>query len=237
MDVDDDESVRAGVGTVVTEHLRLDAVVACAGWGLAGATEQTPISEAKAQFETNFWGAVRVVQAALPIMRRQGGGRVVLVSSIGGVIGIPFQAFYARASSPWRATARLWPTRWRRSACRSCRSSRAMFATDFTANRRRVTPAEGEDPYAATMARAVGLMEHDETNGVPPDDVAIAVARVLAADHPRRRVSVGKIGERVGIIGKRLIPYRIFEPRPEGTWASDAARTPPRSSPLNVSPI
>src|SRR5580692_4907116 len=95
MDVDSDESVRQGVGAILAEHSRLDAVVACAGWGLAGPVETTPISDAKDQLETNFWGAVRVVQQALPVMRRQGGGRVVLVSSIGGVIGIPFQAFYS----------------------------------------------------------------------------------------------------------------------------------------------
>ena len=76
-------------------HGRLDAVVACAGWGLAGAVEQTPMADAQDQFETNFWGAVRVVQQALPAMRRQGRGRIVLMSSIGGIVGHPFQAFYS----------------------------------------------------------------------------------------------------------------------------------------------
>ena len=55
MDVDDDQSVTAGVQGVVVEHGRIDAVVASAGWGLAGAVEQTPIAEGKAQLETNFW--------------------------------------------------------------------------------------------------------------------------------------------------------------------------------------
>src|SRR5579872_3693398 len=72
MDVDSDESVHQGIAAVVGEQGRLDAVVACAGWGLAGPVETTPISEAKDQLETNFWGAVRVVQEALPVMRRQG---------------------------------------------------------------------------------------------------------------------------------------------------------------------
>src|SRR5208282_16250 len=70
MDVDDDAAVADGVASVVAEHGRLDAVVACAGWGLAGAVEETPLDEAKAQVETNLWGAVRLVQAALPVMRR-----------------------------------------------------------------------------------------------------------------------------------------------------------------------
>ena len=95
MDVDDDDSVRAGVAGLLADGGRIDALVACAGWGLAGAVEQCTIAEAKAQLETNFWGCVRVLQQALPAMREQGSGRIVLMSSIGGLIGIPFQAFYS----------------------------------------------------------------------------------------------------------------------------------------------
>jgi len=95
MDVDDDDDVARGVSGVLSEHGRLDALVAAAGWGLAGPVEATPIAEAKAQLETNFWGAVRVVQASLPAMRERRAGRIVLVSSIGGLIALPFQAFYS----------------------------------------------------------------------------------------------------------------------------------------------
>jgi hypothetical protein len=54
-------------------------------------------------------------------------------------------------------------------------------------------------------------MERDEMNGVAPDDVAAVVHKVLEARRPRRRVSVGKAGERVGILAKRLLPHRVFE--------------------------
>ena len=95
MDVDEDASVKVAVGKVLKEWGRVDALVTCAGWGVAGALELTPVDAAKAQLETNFWGTVRVVQAVLPAMRAAGGGRLVLLSSIGGLIGLPFQAFYS----------------------------------------------------------------------------------------------------------------------------------------------
>src|SRR5579863_4508087 len=95
MDVDSDESVSTVFDHVYAEHGQISAVLAVAGWGLAGAAENTSLDDAKAQFETNFWGAVRVVQKALPRLREQGGGHLVLMSSIGGVLGIPFQAFYS----------------------------------------------------------------------------------------------------------------------------------------------
>ena len=111
MDVDDNESVTRAFDQVITEHGAPSAVLACAGWGLAGAAEQSSIEDAMAQLNTNFWGAVRIVNAALPGLRERGGGHIVLMSSIGGILGIPYQAFYARASSPSRGTPSHWPTR------------------------------------------------------------------------------------------------------------------------------
>ena len=226
MDVDDDESVASGVQAVVAEHGGLHAVVACAGWGLAGAVEQTPISMAKEQIETNFWGAVRVVQAALPIMRGQGGGRVVLVSSIGGIIGIPFQAFYSASKFALEGYGEALAYEVAPFGVEVSMIEPGNVRTDFTASRRDVRPPPGPgpgdgdgdsgdngggDPYAAMVAKAVGLMARDEANGVAADDVAAAIAAILRSPHPRRRVSVGKAGERVGVIAKRLMPYRLFE--------------------------
>jgi len=74
MDVDSDDSVESAFDHVLSQHGQLNAVLACAGWGLAGAAENTPIENAKGQFETNFWGAVRVVNASLPRLRERGGG-------------------------------------------------------------------------------------------------------------------------------------------------------------------
>jgi NAD(P)-dependent dehydrogenase (short-subunit alcohol dehydrogenase family) len=211
MDVDDDASVRAGMEQVVAEHGRVDAVVACAGWGLAGAVEQTPIAQAKEQFETNFWGSVRVVQAVLPSMRSQSGGRVVLVSSIGGIVGIPFQAFYSASKFAMEGYGEALAYEVAPFGIEVTLIEPGNVRTDFTGSRRHVEPPVGDDTYTAMVAKAVGLMERDEADGVPARDVAIAIERVLDDPRPRRRVSVGKVGERIGIIGKRLIPYRVFE--------------------------
>ena len=211
MDVDDEQSVTAGARGVVDEHGRIDAVVASAGWGLAGAVEETPIEDAKAQLETNFWGAVRVVQAALPTMRRQGSGRIVLISSIGGVIGLPFQAFYSASKFALEGYGEALAYEVAPFGIHVSLVQPGNIRTDFTQSRRRVSaPADG-DPYAKAVTKAIGVMEHDEANGVPPDRVAAVVEKLLDSARPRRRVSVGKIGERVGLPAKRLLPYRVFE--------------------------
>jgi len=217
MDVDDDDSVRTGVETVVAERGRLAAVVACAGWGLAGAVEQTPIDQAKRQLETNFWGTVRVVQAVLPVMRRQGGGRVVLVSSIGGIVALPFQAFYSASKFALEGYGEALAYEVAPFGIAVTLVEPGNVRTEFTENRLDVVPPDGEDAYADMVAKSVGLMARDEQNGVPPGDVAVAVARALDSRRPRRRVSVGKPDERVGIIAKRLLPSRIFERAAKGS--------------------
>jgi NAD(P)-dependent dehydrogenase (short-subunit alcohol dehydrogenase family) len=221
MDVDDDASVQAGVDGVVAAHGRLNAVVACAGWGLSGPVEQTPIDEAKRQVETNFWGAVRVVQAALPVMRRQGSGRVVLVSSIGGVVALPFQAFYSASKFALEGYGEALAYEVAPFSIAVTLVEPGNVRTEFTARRRKVVPPVGGavegDPYEAMVARSVGLMERDEANGVPASDVAASIIRVLESRRPPRHVSVGKMGERVGIMAKRLLPYRWFEQAAKGS--------------------
>src|SRR5262249_36323393 len=95
LDVDDDASVEAAFREIVDREGRLDAVVNAAGFGIAGAIEDTRVEEARAQFETNVFGVLRVCRAALPVFRRQGAGTIVNVSSIAGRVSLPFQGFYS----------------------------------------------------------------------------------------------------------------------------------------------
>jgi len=217
MDVDDDDSVRMGVEKVVAEYGRLDAVVANAGWGLDGAVEQTSIDQAKRLLETNFWGVVRVVQAALPLMRRQGGGRLVLVSSLGGIVALPFEAFYSASKFALEGYGEALAYEVAPFGIEVTLVEPGNVRTDFTQNRLDVVPPDGDDPYADVVAKTVGLRKRDELNGVPPRDVAAAIVRVIESRHPRRRVSVGKAQERVGLMAKRLLPWRIFERGAKGS--------------------
>jgi len=217
MDVDSDTAVRDGIDGLIKQAGRIDALVAAAGWGIAGAAECTTIAEAKAQFETNFWGCVRVVQAVLPQMRAQGGGRVVLISSLVGVIGIPFQAYYSASKFALEGFAEALAYEVAPFGVHVTLVQPGNFATDFTASRQLASGAEDDSAYAAAMTKALAVMERDEANGAPPAQVAATVQRVLSARRPPRRVSVGKAGERVGLIAKRLLPFRVFEAAAKGS--------------------
>jgi NAD(P)-dependent dehydrogenase (short-subunit alcohol dehydrogenase family) len=219
--VDDEPAVRAGIAELEQRHGRIDALVAAAGWGVAGAAEHTTVHEAKAQFDTNFWGCVRVVQAVLPIMRRQGSGRIVLLSSIGGVIGLPFQSFYSASKFALEGFAEAVAYEVAPFGVHITLVQPGNFRTDFTASRQ-LAAASADDPvYEAALAKAVGIMERDEINGAPPESVADVVYRVLQAGRPPRRVSVGKASERVGLVAKRVLPFRVFEAAAKGSLGVD----------------
>jgi NAD(P)-dependent dehydrogenase (short-subunit alcohol dehydrogenase family) len=215
MDVDDDESVREGVAGLLARGGRIDALVAAAGWGLAGAVEQCSVAEAKAQLETNFWGCVRVVQEVLPAMRARGGGRIVLVSSIGGLIGIPFQAFYTASKFALEGYGEALGYEVAPFGIQVTLVEPGNVKTDFTASRRTAVAA-ADPPYGPAFAKAVGVMERDEINGVPAADIAAVVRRVLEAARPPRRVSAGKPSERAGLVAKRLLPFRLFQAAARG---------------------
>ena len=217
MDVDSDASVEDGFGAVLHEHHRLDALIACAGWGLSGAVEQTSIADARDQIETNFWGAVRVVQRALPVMRRQGHGRIVLISSIGGIVSLPFQAFYSASKFAMEGFGEALGYEVEPFNIAVTLVEPGNVRTEFTEKRRSSSAGSGDDPYGQAVDKAIDLMSRDEANGVTPDRVAAVVQRVLEAKRPSRRVSVGKVDERIGILAKRLMPYRLFEKAARGS--------------------
>jgi NAD(P)-dependent dehydrogenase (short-subunit alcohol dehydrogenase family) len=95
LDVNDDGSVKDAISRIVTaDSQRIDVLVNNAGYGLFGSVEDSSIEEIKAQFETNFFGVVRLTQQVLPVMRKQKSGTIVNVSSVGGRIGLPALSAY-----------------------------------------------------------------------------------------------------------------------------------------------
>ncbi|NNN01502.1 MAG: SDR family oxidoreductase [Acidimicrobiaceae bacterium] len=210
VDVDDDASVKSAIDATYEEYGRLDAVLHCAGWGLAGAAEQTSIEAGKAQLETNFWGAVRVANAAIPIFRSNAGGRLVFISSIGGLIALPFQAFYSASKFALEGYAEALSYEVAPHGVKVTLIEPGNFKTAFTQSRRMINGPQ-PDVYAKARDRAISQMAHDEEHGADPRSVAQSVENVLSIAKPPIRVSVGKVDERIGLVAKRLLPFSVFQ--------------------------
>jgi NAD(P)-dependent dehydrogenase (short-subunit alcohol dehydrogenase family) len=94
LDVTNDKSVKKAIGKATTKQERIDVLVHNAGYLLLGTVEELSIKEFREQFETNFLDVIRVTQSILPIMKRQGAGTIINISSIAGMMGFPLSSAY-----------------------------------------------------------------------------------------------------------------------------------------------
>lgn len=209
MDVDEEISVRSGLTRVLDREGRIDAVVNCAGFGLAGAVEDISIEEARAQFETNFFGTVRVCRAVLPVMRGQGSGIIVNVSSLAGLAAIPFQAYYSASKFALEGLTEALDMEVRPYGVRVVLVEPGDFRTGFTANRRRAASGRGS-VYEERFAAALTVMEKDELGGPEPEAVAALIGRLLEKPNPRLRYTAGRFAQRAGVALKRFLPAALF---------------------------
>ncbi len=208
LDVTDENSVRAAIAFVQGREGRIDVVVNNAGVGLAGAIEDTSSDEAKALFDTNFFGMHRVCRAVLPLMRAQGCGLIVNVSSIGGLITIPFQGFYSASKYAVESMTDALRMELAPFGIDLCLIEPGDFKTGFTAARVFAAASGVGSAYAERCRRAVQIMERDEQNGADPAELAVLLAKIVAARRPKPRYLAGRIMQKLGPLLKRVLPSR-----------------------------
>jgi len=211
MDVTDDASVAAGIATIMATEGRVDALVNCAGFGIAGAIEDTSIDEARAQFETNFFGTMRTCRAVLPVMRAQKHGLIVNVGSLAGLIAVPFQALYSASKFAIEGFSEALRMEVKKYGIDIAIVEPGDFKTDFTNARIRVAGAGQHSPYHADCERALQQMENDESTGLPPSHVAALIQRIIETPHPHLRYRVGKTVQTAAVSLKHVLPQTVFE--------------------------
>jgi len=211
MDVNLDDSVNDCILRVAEMEGRIDVIVNCAGYGLAGAVEETSIEEMKAQFETNLFGTLRVCRAALPLMRRQGSGLIVNVSSIGGLISLPFQGLYCASKFALEAATEALRMEVAPFGVRIVLIEPGDFNTPFTAHRRRAVRSGEQTAYRERFEKALAAMERDESSGRAPLAIAHLLERIINQPSPKCRYVTGAWHERAAIILKALLPCKFYE--------------------------
>lgn len=210
MNVSDEQSVAKAMAAIMAKEGRIDALICNAGMGIAGSVEDSSLEEIKLQMDTNFMGAVRCVKAVLPSMREAGRGRIIIVSSIAGLMGMPFQAFYSSSKYALEGFVESLRFEMRPFGVELALVEPGDFRTGFTASRRAAEAAAG-GPYKKYYDTAMGIQVRDETAGHDPIEVARLVQRLLDARHLRVRYSVGPAIERAAVMVKRLVPAKAFE--------------------------
>jgi short-subunit dehydrogenase len=211
MDVNEDPSVESTVRTVVDREGFLDVVVSNAGMGIAGALEDTSSEEALAQFQTNFFGNHRVCRAALPYLRSCERSHLVVVGSIAGLIGVPFQGMYSATKFALVGYCEALRMELRGSGVRVALIEPGDFATGFTAARYQTIGSRCSSIYRTAFKAALAVIEKDEMNGAHPNVVSRAVRRIIETERPALRHLVGPLSQTAIARAKPFLPASVFE--------------------------
>lgn len=192
LDVTSDASVAAAVDEVLRLHGRIDLLVNNAGFGVApAAAEESSIEQAKAIFETNFFGLVRMTRAVLPHMRRQGHGRIINISSVIGFLPAPYGALYAATKHAVEGYSESLDHEVRTRGIRVSLIEPAYTKTQFDAN---LLAADAKlDAYRDMATHVERSLKNAIAHGDEPTVVAEAVLKAATSAHPRIRYAAGRL--------------------------------------------
>jgi NAD(P)-dependent dehydrogenase (short-subunit alcohol dehydrogenase family) len=202
-DVTKPSDCESAVRLVTDKEGKLDILLCCAGFGISGAVEFTDTDAAKKQLDVNFFGVVNTVKAALPIMRTQKDGRIVLISSVAGAIAIPFQTYYSVSKAAINSYACALRNEVRPYGITVCAIMPGDITTGFTAAREK-SPA-GDTEYGGRISRSVAKMEKDEETGMSADKAGAYIRHVCLKKHVPPTCSIG-IAYKFFTMLNRLLP-------------------------------
>jgi NAD(P)-dependent dehydrogenase (short-subunit alcohol dehydrogenase family) len=218
LDVRSEESAHACVAAVLERAGRLDVLVNNAGYELAGAIEETSLDEARAQFDTNFFGVVRMVRAALPRMREQRSGRVVNVSSLAGLATAPFMGMYSASKFALESFTAALRIEVRPFGIHVSAVEPGFLDTPMKTHRQQA--AQRIADYDAARERAFESIAQQEKRGPGPELVAHAVLRIAGSPNPRLRYLIGRQARSVALL-QRFLPDELFEQGLKRTFRLD----------------
>lgn len=204
LDVTSEESTRAFAEQALAISPRVDALIYCAGLLVMSACEETGADNYDNVMQTNFIGMTRMVSLALPAMRAQKKGRIVLFSSINGLLGIPFQSAYTASKHAIEGYAEC------------LRMELKPFSIGVTlvepgdhrggSQHTRLLKADEASPYRVQAQSAVAAIRRDEAGGLSPDRLGGIVLRKVEKRACRFRVRIAKPDQRLAVFIHRFLP-------------------------------
>ena len=204
-DVCSEESVRAAIAEVLQHTDRVDVVISNAGFGISGPIEFTEIKEAERQMDVNFMGAVRLIQAILPQLRKQQSGRIIFTSSVAAQLAVPYQSFYSASKAAINALALALANEVRPFGIKVSVMMPGDVSTGFTDARSK--SVNGQEIYTRAE-KAVSAMENDERNGMAPQQMARLFYHIATCRRPRPQY-VGGLMYRVLCLLDNVLPKRL----------------------------
>ena len=205
----DDAQVEAAVRQVIDAEGRIDVFINNAGMGIGGPLELSSLEDASRQMDVNWMGMVRFLHHVLPQMRRQGGGKILCFSSIGGLIGLPYQGLYSASKFAIEGYCEALRLEVRDFGIKVILIEPGDFATNFTAQRKSVATEQAAAIYPS-YERSLKGIEKDEMTGLKPEFLAEKVAKILTRRNPRYSYIIASPLQKLAVLAKTRLPRRLF---------------------------
>jgi len=230
LDVTRDESVEAAVRELIRLEDRIDLLVNNAGFGVAPAgAEESSIEEAKAIFETNFFGLIRMTRAVVPHMRRQGSGRIINIGSVLGFLPMPYGALYAATKHAVEGYSESLDHELRTRGIRVSVIEPAYTKTQFDTNF--LAPDSKLDEYREVRALLDKVLKEVMGTADEPTLVADVVLEAAIADRPKLRYAAGGLANRLRLL-RRFAPARLVDAGIRKDLRLDAPTASPPRTPV-----
>jgi len=214
-DVTDAESIKKIIEEIYNKEKRIDVLINNAGMGIAGAIEDFSIEEVQLQMKTNFIGTFIMCKNVLPYLREQGHGHIINISSIGGIMGLPFQGFYSASKFAIEGFSEALRMELKPYNIKVTVVEPGDFATSFTKNRKIIEKYNNEkefsnSPYYMQFQGTLSVIENDERNGLKPSYLAEKILRIIKSKSPSNRYIIASFEQKLAVLLKTLLPEKIF---------------------------
>ena len=190
LDVDKGDSIKSAVSKIISKVGRIDVLVNNAGYGLFGCVEDVPVDDFKKQFETNFFGIITIIQEIAPIMRKQGSGFIVNISSVAGRIGFPASPAYISSKFALEGLSECLRYELDQFGVKTIIIEPGVIKTSFFSSMQVVKPKNGS-PYKDITDKVVSGVKMMAEMGTAPVEVAKTVVKSINEKNPLPRYVVG----------------------------------------------
>jgi len=211
MDLTSLDSIKQAVKTVLQKEGKIDILINNAGMHTGGSIETSPIENIKLQMDTNFMGMVNLTREVLPAMRGEGGGTIINFSSIGGLMGLPFQAFYSAGKFAIEGFSEALRMEVKQFNIKVILINPGDFHTSNSSNRRNfLAPTGPEDPYNEQFTSTLAIIEKDEAKGWKPEILARKLVKIVECKNPRQSYIIASLEQKLAVVLKYILPGKIF---------------------------
>jgi short-subunit dehydrogenase len=210
LNVDNDKSATDAINTIVEERKRIDVLINNAGYALGGALEDSSMDEIKAQFETNFFGAVRAMKAVLPVMRRRGAGIIENITSMGGRISIPLSSSYHGSKFALEGLSESIQYELEPFGIKVILIEPGAVGSNFWKNIKIArSSSDSNSPYTQFGNKILKAYKEMEQNTISPSVVAKTILDAITSNNPQLRYVVGEDATKT-IEARRNMPDNEF---------------------------